>query len=654
MGKPPKRMQPEAVNLEKAGRAAGKAFQENSHGNYMARKIDKQRQQFGLVIPPDPREQADLQIGLVVAPDPREQEDLEAPARPRPEVRFAADVQDTERPKKRKRKIGISWVMRRLDRRHGRAGRSKSNNGESCHETEPSSHVALHSDSQPMGAAHCDALQFDSERVKEDAYEGSHEMDPPAHAALYSESWSVGVIHCDSLQLDSGSTFEKDDESPPKFSIVAAQSVETSKGDLVEHVSTRKPTPPTKRIRVRSDLFFTGVVILVNGYTKPDTESLQRLVHEHGGDLEKYETPKVTHIIAEHLSTAKAKIYKRQRRPIPVCSPSWVVDCVESKRLLPHAAYLIKEVRDGDIGMKSVASYFQSPPAKKKAKQEHPQDSDLERDRNKAVGYSFQSREVSEKPSPSVDVEFARQTSSKIAAVSLPESRHPATFAPQGHSSDTQIKPITNDCVDAVPDTKKPSNSSTKNDDKYINGRVRTTGTDPHFLESFFNQSRLSFIGSYKQRARPTLQKKAARRNGERRFVFHVDMDCFFASVVLRNFPEYQDKPVAISHHGMKRSSGGNAIESPVSKNSTSECATCNYHARKFGGKCIISPPVRERWLSPFFSNKVYRPSYYSQERYVSRPCERTLSRFGCAQVRFRRIRRGERTGHEYSLPTRR
>jgi DNA repair protein REV1 len=121
--------------------------------------------------------------------------------------------------------------------------------------------------------------------------------------------------------------------------------------------------------------------------------------------------------------------------------------------------------------------------------------------------------------------------------------------------------------------------------DKYIKGRIRTVGNDPMFLESFFSSSRLSFIGSYKQR----IQKSTAKQDqtcrnpskGDHRFVFHIDMDCFFASVVLRNYPEYRNLPVAISHHG-KRGDGADK-QNVVSKNSTSECATCNYEARKYG-----------------------------------------------------------------------
>jgi DNA repair protein REV1 len=55
--------------------------------------------------------------------------------------------------------------------------------------------------------------------------------------------------------------------------------------------------------------------MLVNGYTAPDINALIRLLHKHGGDLEKYETMRVTHIIAQNLSLAKANMYKRQQNP---------------------------------------------------------------------------------------------------------------------------------------------------------------------------------------------------------------------------------------------------------------------------------------------------------------------------------------------------
>lgn len=110
---------------------------------------------------------------------------------------------------------------------------------------------------------------------------------------------------------------------------------------------------------------------------------------------------------------------------------------------------------------------------------------------------------------------------------------------------------------------------------------VKTVSTDPNFLEDYFKNSRLSFIGSFKQRATSTRTASSATSikssNDEStiRYIFHIDMDSFFASVVLRRYPEYTNKPVVISHCSNQKSSS--------SKFSTSECATCNYEARRYG-----------------------------------------------------------------------
>jgi DNA repair protein REV1 len=126
--------------------------------------------------------------------------------------------------------------------------------------------------------------------------------------------------------------------------------------------STNTPQTPAssrKQKKHRPDLFFTGIVVLVNGYTDPDAETIKRLLQKHGGDLEKYETSRVTHIIAVELSTAKANIYKRQKKPTPVCTPNWITDSVREQKLLPHADYLLKNVMDENVfGSKKVKSYF--------------------------------------------------------------------------------------------------------------------------------------------------------------------------------------------------------------------------------------------------------------------------------------------------------
>ena len=131
-------------------------------------------------------------------------------------------------------------------------------------------------------------------------------------------------------------------------------------------------------------------------------------------------------------------------------------------------------------------------------------------------------------------------------------------------------------------------------DKKFIDGKIRTVGTDPTFVENYFKSSRLSFIGSYKQRIPNHASKNSEgvekdatsiSKNGKR-FIFHVDMDQFFAAVVLRKYPQFRNRPVAISHLGME---DGQQLpyenNHHIFKNSTSECATVNYEARKYGIK---------------------------------------------------------------------
>jgi DNA repair protein REV1 len=101
----------------------------------------------------------------------------------------------------------------------------------------------------------------------------------------------------------------------------------------------------------------------------------------------------------------------------------------------------------------------------------------------------------------------------------------------------------------------------------------------------------LSYIGSFKQRVKTAdVAGTRTAKAGSKRFVLLVDLDCFFASVALKNFPQYKNSPVAVGHSPTVdlRNSDGNQINVPSPSkitNSSSELSTCNYIARKFGIK---------------------------------------------------------------------
>ena len=54
------------------------------------------------------------------------------------------------------------------------------------------------------------------------------------------------------------------------------------------------------------------------------------------------------------------------------------------------------------------------------------------------------------------------------------------------------------------------------------------------------------------------------------RYILHCDLDCFFASVEIRDSPEYRDKPVIIGADPRKGKGRG-------------VVSTCSYEARVFG-----------------------------------------------------------------------
>ncbi|XP_050260603.1 DNA repair protein REV1 isoform X3 [Quercus robur] len=103
---------------------------------------------------------------------------------------------------------------------------------------------------------------------------------------------------------------------------------------------------------------------------------------------------------------------------------------------------------------------------------------------------------------------------------------------------------------------------------------------DPNFVENYFKNSRLHFIGTWRNRYRKRFHSLSngfnctssnIKASPLKTAVMHVDMDCFFVSVVIRNHPELRDKPVAVCHSDNTKG--------------TAEISSANYPARDYGIK---------------------------------------------------------------------
>ncbi|XP_022952777.1 DNA repair protein REV1 [Cucurbita moschata] len=100
------------------------------------------------------------------------------------------------------------------------------------------------------------------------------------------------------------------------------------------------------------------------------------------------------------------------------------------------------------------------------------------------------------------------------------------------------------------------------------------------FVESYFKKSRLHFIGTWRNRYYKRFPRSASGSNSvtshisgsshyQSTTIIHVDMDCFFVSVVIRNSPQFKDKPVAVCHSDNPKG--------------TAEISSANYPARGYG-----------------------------------------------------------------------
>jgi DNA polymerase-4 len=92
-----------------------------------------------------------------------------------------------------------------------------------------------------------------------------------------------------------------------------------------------------------------------------------------------------------------------------------------------------------------------------------------------------------------------------------------------------------------------------------------------------------------------------------KRRIIHIDMDCFYAAVEIRDRPELADKPVAVGG-----SSGRGVL------------TTCNYPARKFGVRSAI-PVFKARQLCP---NLIILPVRFELYREVSKQIRAIFKRY--------------------------
>jgi DNA repair protein REV1 len=352
---------------------------------------------------------------------------------------------------------------------------------------------------------------------------------------------------------------------------------------------------------------FRGVVAHVNGYTQPSLQDLHRLIVSHSGGFLQYLDGKTaaTHIIATSLTPKKREEFRRYR----IVKPAWVVESIKAGKLLPWDSFRVVDEGQSQKVLKfdsgrilsqtncSPSSYKDQPNTTPYISPPKGQDladkDDAQRllsvaELDNAAGSSlkagsqsdygdfpsFGSMEETNKPilqeSPN---DQAQGIEPNICDTPRNPTRSisPTPKAIVTHASSPQ------GLVPAKPEmTSEEYNAQLLSDPRMRNSSV----VNPDFLHQFYKESRLHHLSTWKAELKARLQKATKEKSqsqpgrkknvpGARRYIMHVDFDCFFAAVSTLKHPELEGKPVAVAH----------------GTGSGSEIASCNYAARALGIK---------------------------------------------------------------------
>jgi DNA repair protein REV1 len=314
---------------------------------------------------------------------------------------------------------------------------------------------------------------------------------------------------------------------------------------LAPYACITKILDPVHCINVIAIIAIIAIIVI----TVPCADSLKRMMMQHGGTYHHYQTDSTTHVVASNLPNCKMKLL----RTLKVVKPSWIVDSVQKGRLLDYRKYLLYTSRAQtrlDFGQK--------------------------------------------------EVERATLVQETKASC---ESNKP------GNLMQTDL-PTAN-----VTEGRNSSNATARN------------ASEPNFLSEFYSHSRLHHISTmgalFKQYVaqlremsdgrfpgQERLREWGTRNNNSHNFsggrvIMHIDMDCFFVSVGLRDRPHLRGLPVAVTHakgnntstHQRKgvdrvfefnyynQKAGLQAVTDVDEADSMSEIASCSYEARKCGLK---------------------------------------------------------------------
>ncbi|KYN04084.1 DNA repair protein REV1 [Cyphomyrmex costatus] len=300
----------------------------------------------------------------------------------------------------------------------------------------------------------------------------------------------------------------------------------------------------------QSSKLFEGIAIFVNGYTNPTSDELRRLMMMHGGIYHHYMRPKITtHIIASNLPYSKIVLYRKSQNPIPICKPQWIIDSIAAEKILNFQNYLLYS---NSTNLQPQLAYTL--------------------DNASSIIHNRQ------------DIEKPETSSNTICSRTNINNRNTAKH----DMLNDVLKTDSNNCCQSS--NTKISAQSTRDAEFlstfYSNSRLHYISTMGTMFKDYVNELRDKSDGVFSglERLIKLKNKVTSKVNHKKKSVImHIDMDCFFVSVGIKNRPELRGVPVAVTH--AKGNTFSANYDGKEEFGSMSEVASCSYAARKAGVK---------------------------------------------------------------------
>ncbi|XP_018655495.1 putative terminal deoxycytidyl transferase rev1 [Schistosoma mansoni] len=427
---------------------------------------------------------------------------------------------------------------------------------------------------------------------------------------------------------------------------------------------------------------FSGVSIYVNGYTDPPALVLRDLIMRHGGRYQAYYSRSaVTHVIASRLPYGKINKLSDEK----LVTATWITDSIEAGKLLPWQNYQLYPTHRSGTGQKTLKIIPVIPVDETNSNKLEvvslPHVTNTNNDPNTNVNTEIAS--CSTHQSSSSSDKQARAHQMRVDECLLLNHMSKADTY-DGLNTKVQknspLKPpitlkqlLNNKLVDDALQTTDPIKDKVPSSITSYTPIQQTslkTSIDQK-LATFYSRSRLHHLSSWAKDLHSLVEEM--RKNPEHncdlgmewysqissdlslstnnkkiielharyvncnnpnsyplskpqkpQIIFHIDMDCFFVSVSLRNRPELEDKPIAITHAKSSRGSVNDIRSSNKHAESMSEVASCSYTARHAGVKngMLLG---RAKQLCP---DLIVLPYDFEAYKAVSELLYSTISRF--------------------------